>query len=1132
MADIKWTTGQKKAIEHNGGSMIVTAAAGSGKTAVIVARVLRLLKTCDIDKLIIVTFTNKAANQMAEKIAKGLIDAIEDENTSDTDKKNYRRQLLLLPSANICTMHSFCMRLIKENFDKLEIPSTFDLCDDASKKLLYTEALEELFEECYQEEEFIAFAEKFVTSKKDKIEEYVTNLYDAARKTPFPDKWLEKVAESYVDYKNSQWYKIYFEETRNKIIEAVKKYREDVFEYVAGIEDFPEAMQMVDEDTCQLLKITTESSYGELYQAQKSTEIKRIKPVIKEKDPDGAVASKRADFKEVLSETKLDLSEEEFESFMKVQIQNLKMLISLVKRLDEKYKDKKLQASKLEYDDLEHLAIKLLCDDEGNPTDLAKEMANDYEEIIIDEYQDTNDIQEAIFGAISKNKQNLFMVGDMKQSIYSFRNTAPELFVKKAKAYAEGNGGTRSVLSHNFRSRKNILDFVNFVFENIMSEEAGEVTYDENEKLNFGSDKTYKAEDDSSVDLYITEKPTGTDNKLTLQTNKIIEIIEDLLENQYVLDDKTKELRRVKYSDICVLARTANKPFPKMERIFKKAGIPVYSNTKGDAFLETYEISLMIAFLEILDNPYQDIPLVSVLRSPVYNISDHILTVVSKNGKGSFYEKLVRSKDKIKELSFFFNDFNTLKNMCRVAKSGEIISYILNNTGLMDFFSNMPGGEQRKLNIEYLKKTAWDFEKDVKKSIYEFVSYVKDINKTSGDMTAPKYMPEEVDAVSLMSMHASKGLEFPIVIIAGLENEIHSRHNDSDARIEKELGFGFTLMDAENFRKIPSPISKAIDAYLKKKRISEEMRLLYVAMTRAKEKLILVGSADDKDLTKYISEGVSAREALSPNGVKKADSMLDFVLMGCAKLEDFKTENYTKDGITSHKVKNDIKFTFKRQSFEDFIDEKEEIKEEKELQATENPEVNRRLEYEYDYGSRYYTKYSVSDLKKLEGEEINPYFEKLSPLFEDEMSGAERGTSIHKIFEEIDARKVTDIESIKEYVKEVPADEIYGFYVSEIGERLKKSNEIYKEEPFIISETKDGCEILIQGVIDCYFKDNDKYVIVDFKSDTITSSNREARIDMYKIQLEYYKKAVKKMHNTENVESYLYFTKTKETIEV
>ncbi len=1129
MAEIKWTDGQRDAINHQNGSMIVTAAAGSGKTAVIVARVLRIIKTCDIDKLIIVTFTKATARQMLEKIAEGLTKAIADENTSKEDKINYQRQLLLLPGANVCTMHSFCMRLLKENFDKLEIPSSFDLCDDASKKIIFAEALDELFEECYQEEDFKAFAGKFVTSKADKVEDYVTKLYQASKKSPFPEKWLEMVEKSYEDYKNSLWYKYYLNDICERISEAVKQYREFVFSYVEGFDDFPEAIQLVESDTSQFMGITKESTYSQVYEVLLKPYFVTLDRAINKKDPDKNVSEARKAFKGAIEKIRLNLSEEELESFMKSQTKNIKMLVSLAKRLDEKFKDKKLQASKFEYDDLEHYAIKLLCDEDGNPTELAKEIAQEYEEIIIDEYQDTNDIQETIFGAVSKNKQNLFMVGDMKQSIYSFRNTAPELFVNKAKAYSKGDGGTRSVLSHNFRSRKNILDFVNFVFENIMSVEAGEVEYDADEKLNFGN-KDYKDEDDPSVDLYVTETIEGI-SKLEVQTCKIAEIIEDIIENQYVTD-KSGERRKAKYSDICVLSRRSTNPIPKMAQILTKLGIPVYSNTKGDMFLETYEVSLVISFMKILDNPYQDIPLVTVLRSPVYNISDHTLTEISKNGKGSFYEKLLRSKEEIKELSFFFNDFNTLKNMCRVAKCGEIISHILNNMGVMDFISNMPGGEQRRLNLEYLKKYAWEFETDVKKSVYEFVNYVTELNKVSGDVKAPKYMPEGVDAVTLLSMHASKGLEYPVVIIEGLEGNIEGKREDGDVRVEKNLGFGFSLMDAENFRKISSPVTDAIKVYLKQKLISEEMRVLYVAMTRAKEKLILVGSAEEKDLVKYISRGVFFREEIAPEFVKKADSMLAFVLMGCAKLEAFNTNPYTEDGITPHKVKNDIKFCFKRQSFEQFTDEQVEKEEEKEIQATENPEVNRRLEYEYDLSTRFYTKYSVSDLKKLGGEEINPYFEKLSPLFEEEMSGAERGTSIHKIFEEIDAKKVTDIESIKEYVKDIPAEEIYGFYVSEIGERLKQSNEIYKEEPFIISEEKDGSEILVQGVIDCYFKDGDKYVIVDFKSDRITPANREERIEMYKIQLEYYKKAVKKIHNTENVESYLYFTKTKETIRV
>ena len=1128
MAEIKWTQGQLDAINHNDGSMIVTAAAGSGKTAVIVARVLRLVKRCDIDRLIIVTFTNAAAQQMRDKIAEGLTKAITDKNTSKEDRENYQKQLLLLPGANICTVHSFCMRLIKENFDKLGIPSSFDILDEARKSLVFNKALEELFDECYEEEAFKELAASFVTSKKDSVEEYVKKFYVASRKTPFPEKWLELVVDSYENYKKSLWYNFFVEDSGEKIQNAVRRYRDYVFEYTDGIEELEKARELVQKDTVSFLDIVKGSSYEEIYKAMSAVSFSNFPTSINKIDTAKNIQGERADFKNEIGSISIPLSAEELESFMRKQTKNVKMFVSLVKRLEEKYLEKKLQSSMLEFDDLEHFAIKLLCDSDGNPTETAIELSNEYDEIIIDEYQDTNDIQETIFNAISKKGENLFMVGDMKQSIYSFRNTAPELFLEKAKAYSNGKGGTRGVLSNNFRSRENILNFVNLVFENIMSAEVGDVAYDKDEKLYFGN-KDYKPEEDCSVDLYVSEKVAGV-SALEVQTLKIAEIIEDLIENQYVTD-KSGEKRKAMYSDICVLSRRSSSPIPQMAQILTKQGIPVCTNEGNSMFLETYEVSLLLSFLRIIDNPYQDIPLVTVLRCPLYNISDHTLTEISKAGRGCFYEKLLKCKD-MQELSFFFNDLNTLRNMSRTAKCEEIISHILNNMGVMDFISNMPGGEQRRLNLEYLKTYARNFETDIKKSVYEFIVYIDNLQKFSGDVLSPKYMPENVNAVTFLSMHKSKGLEFPIVILEGLEDPYTMRREPGDVIADKNFGIGFPLLDAENFREIPSPITETIKTYLHKKTISEEIRILYVAMTRAKEKLILMGNAKDEDITRSVSCGVFSREAVEPVYVKSAKNMLEFVLMGCAKLDSFETDKYTKDGLTAHKIKTDIKFNFIRQSFENFEEEEQPEEIRKEFEATENKEVNRRLEYEYDFGSRYYTKYSVSDLKKLEGEEINPYFEKLSPLFEEEMSGAERGTSIHKIFEEIDAKKVTDIESIKEYTKEIPADEIYGFYISEIGERLKKSNEIYKEEPFIISETKDGSEILIQGVIDCYFKDNDKYVIVDFKSDTLTPSNREARIDMYKIQLEYYKKAVKKMHNTENVESYLYFTKTKETIEV
>ena len=1120
MAEIKWTEGQKNAIDHNNGSMIVTAAAGSGKTAVIVARVLRLVKTCDIDRLIIVTFTNAAAQQMRDKLSEGLLNAIKDEKTTDADRKNYQKQLLLLPGANICTVHSFCMRLIKENFDKLDISPNFNICDNAQRSMLFDAAADELLEECYEDESFKAFAQKFVTSKRDIVEEYTKEIYKASRKVPFPKKWLAFVLESYRDYKNAEWYKFFVKDIAKSAYDAVKEYREYVLNYISGIEDLQFVNEMVEKDTAQFSNLTQDTEYAQLYETLSKVSFDTLDRRVNKIDTQKNISAKRDEFKGLIKSLIPELSPKELESFMKIQYENLKIFVSLAEKLDEKYTEKKKKAQLLEFDDLEHLAIKLLCDEDGNPTDFAKELSNEYDEIIIDEYQDTNDIQETIFSAISK--ENMFMVGDMKQSIYSFRNTAPDLFLDKAKKYGRNDGGTRGILSNNFRSRANILDYVNYVFENIMSETAGEVNYDKDERLYFGN-KDFDKSDDTSVDLYILDSVKEVSD-ITAESLKISEIIEKLIENEYVTDKKTGERRKVTYSDICILSRRAKNPIPEIAQVLTKQGIPVSADTGSSMFLETYEVSLVLSYLNILDNPYQDIPLVTVLRCPVYNVSDDILTEISKAGKGTFYEKLILSRDK-KELYRFFKDYEALRKMCAYSKCGEIVSYILNNLGVMDFVSNMPGGEQRRVNLEYLQKYAFDFEGAVKKSIYEFLAYTDNLQKYSGEVISPKYMPENLNAVSIMSMHKSKGLEFPVVILEGLGDPYAMRGETASLLAEKNLGLGFTLMDAENFRKISSPVTLAIKKYLQNKALSEELRILYVAMTRAKEKLILVGTATDEKLEKIIN-----KPYVTPEEVKKAKTYLDFIIMGSLSLDNFDTSRYIREGISLHKEKTDIKFKFIRQSFEEFFEDEQEKEylAEDTTDGEENPEVNRRLEYKYPEKGKYYSKYSVSDLKKLEGEEINPYFEKLVPLYNEEESGAERGTSIHKVFETIDPKKVTDIESIKAFTGDVDPEEIYSFYQSEIGKLLIESDEVYKEAPFIVGDMKDDSEILVQGVIDCYFKCGDGYIIVDYKSDNITDKNRKERIDMYSIQLEYYKKAVKKIHNTEKVKAYIYFTKTKE----
>lgn len=1120
MAEIKWTEGQQNAINHNDGSMIVTAAAGSGKTAVIVARVLRLVKTTDIDRLVIVTFTNAAAQQMRDKLSEGLIDAIKDEKTSDADKKNYQRQLLLLPGANICTVHSFCMRLIKENFDKLDISPNFGICDNAQRSMLFDKATQELLEECYEDDAFRSFAQKFITSKSDNAEEYTKEIYRASRKVPFPSKWLDMVLESYKNYKNSAWYSFLVKDIKDKVADAVKEYREYVENYVFGIEELQIAKEMAVNDTVQFTHLTQDANYEQLYNVLSKASFERLNPKINKIDTEKNISSKRDEFKKIIEGAKPELSPSELESFMSLQYENLKMFVSLAEKLDEKYNEKKKKAQLLEFDDLEHLAIKLLCDEEGKPTELAKELSLEYDEIIIDEYQDTNDIQETIFTAISRNKENLFMVGDMKQSIYSFRNTEPDLFLEKAKKYGNHDGGTRGILSSNFRSRANILSYVNHVFENIMSEDAGEVNYDKDEKLYFGN-RDFDVACDNCVDLYVLDE-TGLSD-LEAECLKISEIIQKLIENEYVTDKKTGQLRKVQYSDIAILSRRAQNPIPKITEMLTKQGIPTSSDVGGSMFLETYEVSLVLSYLKILDNPYQDIPLVTVLRCPVYKISDDLLTEISRN-KGTFYEKLLKVKDR-KELYPFFRDYNELRDMCSYSRCGEIVSYILNKLGVMDFVSNMPGGEQRRVNLEYLQKYAFDFDGEIKKTLSEFITYTDNMQKYSGEVVSPKYMPENLNAVTVMSMHKSKGLEFPVVILEGLGDTYAMREKATSVISEKSLGLGFDLMDAENFRKISSPVSSAIKKYLKNKALSEELRILYVAMTRAKEKLIMVGTAKDEKLKELVSKGVSA---VTANVVKRAKTYLDFVILGSADMTCFETDEYISEGIKPHKKETDIKFNFIRQSLEEFAKEAEENLTQDTEETQENPEVNRRLEYEYPSKESYYTKYTVSELKKLEGEEISPYYQKLASLYEEE-SGANRGTLIHKVFENTDPKKVEGIESIENLPEGINAEEIYAFFATDVGRLLKESDEIYKEAPFIIADERG---FLVQGVIDCYFKSVDKYIIVDYKSDNICDKNKQERVDMYSIQLEYYKKAVKKIHSAENVDAYIYFTKTKEIIKI
>lgn len=1140
MSEIKWTKNQESAINHNKGSMIVTAAAGSGKTAVIVARVLRIIQSTDIDRLIIVTFTKSAAQQMRDKLSEEIIKVINDENTDQKLRDRYTRQLLLLPNTNICTIHSFCMHLIKENFDKADVSPSFGICDESVRKVLFEKSLEELLEEAYTDENYLPVAKRYISARQDMTKEYITTLFHGAMKMPYPNEWLEMCHKAYDNFENSLWYKEYVEGSYDSLRETNEFYKTECLRYIEDNPFIEGGREMVSSDTDAVNAIfESEHSYQNLYSLLNKITFERQSPKINKTDTEGFLSEKRAKFKKNIKALCPPVSFDVLKEMIEIQSMDIKVFISYAKRLMEIFDEKKKKAELLDYNDLEHIAIKLLCDENKKPTSLAESLSLEYDEIIIDEYQDTNDVQEVIFNAISRDGKNLFTVGDMKQSIYSFRNTAPELFLHKVKSYADGMQGTREILSKNFRSRQNIIDYINAVFSQIMNERTGEISYDENEMLY--KESAYDNQD-PSVELHILKDDKEIDD-VTLEALKIGEIIQRILKEQEITDLKTGEKRPTQLKDICIISRKIKGVTSRIGEVLLSLGIPVSLDDASEMFLSSYETQIITSYLKIIDNPYQDIPLASVMRSPIYRIDDNTLANISKarNKKLSFYEGVINyaNENDDKKVKRFLADLSKYREKSHYKKCCEIIDDILTETGFLDFASNLKGGEQRRMNLEFLTRYAATFEENAKKGLYEFINYLENINTFSSELNSPKYMPDSIDAVKITSIHKSKGLEYPIVIVANLNSTFNFMSERNNMLCDKRLGVGFTYFNAPLGYKVASPVNKAIVQKMRMMQVSEEMRILYVALTRAKEKLVLVGT-DTEDFKAVQKAKLSVGEKvlnLPERYMKSCTSLLDFILLGTVRIKEIPFGESKNKTVFANNLTQDIDIHIESK-LPDIIEfeEKEETKEDK-TEGVVSDEIIRRLTYKYPMDEKYHSKYAVSELKKLDEDESVVCYEKLASLDEQEESGAKKGTAIHKVFEILDAKEIIDEKSIEkalegrfdiDEINNINLDEIAGFYTSSLGEMLKKSNEIYKELPFVIPEK----EYLIQGVIDCVFKYEDKYIIVDYKSDNITDKNKDERIKAYQIQVSYYKEAVKKLFDTDKVEGYIYFTKTKEMINI
>ncbi len=1298
MSQMKWTEQQYAAIMQKDCNLLVAAAAGAGKTAVLVERIIQKItdekNPIDIDSLLVVTFTNAAATEMRERIGAAISKAIEEKK----EAKSIHRQLSLLNKASITTIHSFCLDVIRNNFQSIDIDPKFRILDETEATLLKTETLNELFEEIYENEEknndaFFELLEAYGTNRDDqKIQDMVLNIYSFVQSYPWPQLWLNQQVESYnldtnVDFANTRWGQILLNSIKirleglllqseaacNKLQFAMglEKYlpvfiddADTVRGLLAIVKNGIKADQVginkttidnKNNDACYYGNIDLGSKWDEIYDYIKNTEFCTLPRCGKDADKylQEDVKKTRDEIKSYIKSLKEEvffLNSEQINIDLRAMFPILKCLSRLVLEFSNRYSLKKNQKASVDFNDLEHFCLKILSefDEEGNikPTKVAKAYKEKYSEILVDEYQDSNLVQEIIINMISRediDTPNVFMVGDVKQSIYRFRQAKPELFLDKYNSYSsEANSLYRKILLFkNFRSRKEVVDGVNFVFKQIMSQSVGELDYSEVEELNPGAsypvnhednrvvggevelrliettrqqnndaqttdtgDNSILIEDESEADTDIDEEEIldNLQQEARMVANRIIELMQpDENGKKFsVLDKKTNQYRDIQYKDIVILLRTTKNWTEVFTEELSKASIPTYADT-GSGFFKTPEVQVVLSLLQIIDNPYQDIPLLSVLRSPIANFSTNELVELRlADRKVSLFEALnilaLGENDICAKAKQFLDRLTQWRAMSLYMSTHKLIWQLYNDTGYFSIVGAMHDGEKKQANLRVLFERSLQFESTSYKGLFNFISFIDKLKTNKGDLGSAKILGENDNVVRLMSIHKSKGLEFPVVFLSGCGKKFNFQDMYKGVLLHQELGFGPDFVDYKKRIKYPSVPKLAIAQKLKMETLSEEMRILYVALTRAREKLIITGAVSslERVTNKWLTIANSSTEKFPVHDMIKAQNYLDWIgpsVMRHSNSQSLREaaglgKEYCGVNINDESLWNiflcnqsDIAVpnnaSWQANNAYVNIIEHEETQQADTLEWLENSdsskienseEINRRLSWRYKYNTftNIPSKISVTEIKRYfninyEGED-SPIIRQTNikkPVFLQEkkgLSSAEKGTIMHFVMQHINfndnnideqIRIMVDKELItSQQAKSIDIRKIKGFILSPICARMLSSGKFYREVPFNIElpleelypnfdgsgSTED--KILLQGVVDCYFEEDNKIILIDYKTDFVHKGNVQELKDKYSMQISYYAKALELLTGLSVDERYIYLFATGELVEV
>lgn len=1284
---MKFTPEQQRVIELHNSNILVSAAAGSGKTAVLVERIIRMIcdgeHPADIDRLLIVTFTNAAAAEMRERIAAGITARLE----ADPGNEHIQKQSALLHNAQITTIDSFSLFLIRNHFNEIGLDPDFRVADEGEIKLLQQEVLAQLLEDAYAgnfvpeealtsregygnegtvpemeaPEQFHACVEYFCPGGRESVlEQHILNLSRYAGSFPWPAEWLEERKNDYaagdMEALVHSDYGQYLTERVNRTVEGcLEKLRE-----VKRLCELPDGPYMYGELTEaeieQLERLTSCKDLEE--QAAKIPAVTFARfPSKKDDSVDPAKRELAKAIRNSVKDTLSDLSESYFKTPLELAVEQgkacrepLRMLLDLVLEFDRRLLAAKQERHLIDFSDMEHYALQILLkrekveesDGTGTdrtetkyrivPSDVAMEYRQYFQEILIDEYQDSNLVQEYLLSAISgeeEGRYNRFMVGDVKQSIYKFRLARPELFLEKYDTYQETGDLCRIDLAKNFRSRIQVVDAVNGVFSRIMSREIGGIAYDDKAALYPGA--VYPAQEDPAYgsELLLIRKPekgereesgigeqhaegagvlVDYDNVRQLEALAIAARIKQLKGSLQVMEKSTGELRPVRYSDMVILLRTTSGWDEEFKKILEQQGIPVYITSKTGYF-GALEVQELLQFLRVLDNPRQDIPLFGVMQSVFGGFTQEEIAQIRSGGEGhsrkrmTLYEALKevaqsgRTVEEGEEISAgesageeaelsqkadtFLQRIGHYRDLTPFTSIRDLLQRILDDYDYLNYVTALPAGSKRRANVEMLLTKASAFEKTSYFGLFHFIRYMEQLEKYDVDYGEADTLDENADVVRIMSIHKSKGLEFPVVFVSGLSKRFNMQDANQSLIVDMDLGVAVDYVDSVRRIKNKTLRRTVLSAKMKEDNLAEELRVLYVALTRAREKLILTAVLDKAD-EKWELAQMTGQERLTYLDFCEAGSYMDFLLpilpqTGIA-VKTLRTED-----LAVEELREQLRMGDRREQLRLIACGETTLTGDPEENERKLMYLRERFAYQYPHPGlqKLYTKTTVSELKiaamaekdeaafhTFEEKEVVPYI----PGFrreQEKVSGAVRGNAFHRTMELLDftylftesglftgcpnnyeeyrrgldknrlqnrleeflQRETISLRLTEEYAKAVSLPKILNFLEQELAYRMWRAQEqglLYREQPFVLGidakrldpDLPEGEKVLIQGIIDVFFIEDGEIVLLDYKTDVIDSL--EALWNRYNVQIQYYEEALTKLMQMPVKERILY----------